>query len=241
MTETTFVAVTCNLFAYRDREGSPNKIFFCGFGEPLLHPEAAIWAGAMTMAGMEVGIITNGLLLNDEMAARLMIANVKPICVSFDVGDMDPKKTKRIIRLKSKLNGRLQVSLTVCKNEVKALPVVEDLWRQMDIPIWTVNRCHNRGGHLNKPDLDFGSLPGLEGRRCWVYDSLDCIDWQGKVHSCCQDLAGEAVIGDATSEPWGDILKKKDEIAQKPLPWKICEKCNDPNRLSQDTRILVAR
>ncbi|MCA1959248.1 MAG: SDR family NAD(P)-dependent oxidoreductase [Desulfomonile sp.] len=57
---------------------------FTGGGEPLLQPRLAEWIADAKAAGCQTGILTNGLLLTREVAAKLIAAGLDWICVSMD-------------------------------------------------------------------------------------------------------------------------------------------------------------
>lgn len=63
------------------------SVDFTGGGEPLLQPLLAQWTEDAKSAGCETGILTNGLLLTEEIAERLVSAGLDWICVSIDGAD----------------------------------------------------------------------------------------------------------------------------------------------------------
>ncbi|MDR3573649.1 MAG: SPASM domain-containing protein [Anaerolineaceae bacterium] len=63
---------------------STPTIFFGGFGEPLVHPKIIEMVQAAKVAGSEVELITNGILLNEAVSGKLMDAGLDRIWVSID-------------------------------------------------------------------------------------------------------------------------------------------------------------
>jgi MoaA/NifB/PqqE/SkfB family radical SAM enzyme/ubiquinone/menaquinone biosynthesis C-methylase UbiE len=57
---------------------------FWGLGEPLLHPDIVEMVVLAKKLGVRVEIITNGLLLNREIAEKLVLAGLDTIVVSID-------------------------------------------------------------------------------------------------------------------------------------------------------------
>lgn len=57
---------------------------FWGFGEPLLHPDIVEMVALAKELGAETELITNGLLLDKEMAERLVMAGLDTLVVSVD-------------------------------------------------------------------------------------------------------------------------------------------------------------
>ncbi|MBI4879448.1 MAG: radical SAM protein [Planctomycetes bacterium] len=60
------------------------SIDFSGGGEPLLQPDIARWVAQAHAAGCETGLLSNGLLLDDGAARRLIEAGIDWIAVSLD-------------------------------------------------------------------------------------------------------------------------------------------------------------
>ncbi len=63
---------------------STPSIFFGGFGEPLMHQQIVEMVQAAKTAGAEVELISNGILLDQAMAGRLVEAGLDRIWVSID-------------------------------------------------------------------------------------------------------------------------------------------------------------
>ena len=60
------------------------SVFFGGFGEPLTHPHICEMVEQARQAGAVVELITNGILLSEAMACRLIEAGLNRIWVSLD-------------------------------------------------------------------------------------------------------------------------------------------------------------
>lgn len=63
---------------------SLKKVSFWGFGEPLLHPDIVEMVGLAKGLGAETQLITNGLLLDRQMAEGLVAAGLDSIVISVD-------------------------------------------------------------------------------------------------------------------------------------------------------------
>ena len=59
-------------------------IFLGGFGEPLGHPRIVDMVALAKQSGSEVELISNGILLDDKMADRLVAAGLDRLWVSID-------------------------------------------------------------------------------------------------------------------------------------------------------------
>jgi len=60
------------------------SVDFTGGGEPLLQPRLAEWIADAKAVGCETGVLTNGTLLTEETAKKLIAAGLNWICVSVD-------------------------------------------------------------------------------------------------------------------------------------------------------------
>ncbi len=62
----------------------PPAIFFGGFGEPLVHPQIVEMVAQAKGLGTSVELITNGMLLKEELARELVRAGLDRLWVSLD-------------------------------------------------------------------------------------------------------------------------------------------------------------
>lgn len=63
---------------------SLRRVAFWGFGEPLLHPQIAEMVALAKELGAQTELITNGLLLNEGMAAGLVSSGLDTLVISVD-------------------------------------------------------------------------------------------------------------------------------------------------------------
>src|SRR5690554_1881711 len=80
MSEEVFQQILIGIRAFQPTP----SVFFGGFGEPLTHPRICEMVAQARQAGAVVELITNGILLNAGMAARLMAAGLDRLWVSLD-------------------------------------------------------------------------------------------------------------------------------------------------------------
>jgi MoaA/NifB/PqqE/SkfB family radical SAM enzyme len=59
-------------------------VFFGGYGEPLHHPEIINMVRQASLAGARVELITNGILLSEDMSRELIAAGLKVLWISLD-------------------------------------------------------------------------------------------------------------------------------------------------------------
>jgi radical SAM protein with 4Fe4S-binding SPASM domain len=58
-----------------------------GLGEPLLHPQVVRLVADATASGRNVGLVTNGTMMDRDMARRLLTAGARRITFSLDTTD----------------------------------------------------------------------------------------------------------------------------------------------------------
>jgi sulfatase maturation enzyme AslB (radical SAM superfamily) len=75
MAEGTFARIMAGIGEFSPVPG----VFFGGYGEPLAHPQILEMVAAAKRAGASVELITNGILLNEPVARRLVeLGQVSP-------------------------------------------------------------------------------------------------------------------------------------------------------------------
>ena len=109
MTDETFERILTGL---GDCADTP-EIFFGGYGEPLSHPKILDMVERAKQAGHRVSLITNGILLTDQVAERLIDLSLDMLWVSLDgaspecyadvrLGDALPIVLQNLSRLQTK-------------------------------------------------------------------------------------------------------------------------------------------
>ena len=72
--------------SFRDLKDLPQKpeLFFGGYGEPLSHPRILDMIEQAKKAGYSVSLITNGILLTEQVTRRLIDLRLDKLWVSLD-------------------------------------------------------------------------------------------------------------------------------------------------------------
>jgi MoaA/NifB/PqqE/SkfB family radical SAM enzyme len=121
----------------------PPGIFFGGFGEPLGHPRITDMVKAAKSIGSEAELISNGILLDDSMAERLVAAGLDRLWVSIDgaspqsyadvrLGDYLPMIIANLERLNARSNKpELGISFVAMKRNIADLPAILDLAKRL--------------------------------------------------------------------------------------------------------------
>jgi len=65
-------------------EAGVRFVWFAGWGEPTIHPKFIEWAETVKDAGLGLGVNTNGTLLDDELAKRIVEIGIDRLSVSVD-------------------------------------------------------------------------------------------------------------------------------------------------------------
>jgi MoaA/NifB/PqqE/SkfB family radical SAM enzyme len=122
----------------RSFPGLPD-VFFGGFGEPLGHPRIVDMVALAKRNGAQVELISNGILLDDNMTDRLVAAGLDRLWVSIDgaspssyadvrLGDHLPEIIANLERLNVRSNKpELGISFVAMKRNIVDLPAVLDL------------------------------------------------------------------------------------------------------------------
>ncbi len=71
------------------------RVTLVGLGEPLLHPEIADFVSEASSRGRRVTLVTNAVLLTEEMSHRLIDAGLDAITFSLDAADTGPASAVR--------------------------------------------------------------------------------------------------------------------------------------------------
>ncbi len=145
MSERTFDRV---LAALRSVESSPS-VFFGGLGEPLLHPHIVDWIKQAKALGATVEMISNGTLLDEDMARALIDSGLDNLWISLDgarpesfadvrLGAELPRVIENVKRLRRMRRGghfgkpEIDIAFVAMKRNIHELPDVLKLARQLD-------------------------------------------------------------------------------------------------------------
>ena len=123
-------------------------LFFGGMGEPLAHPKIREMVSAACQAGVEVELITNGILLDEQTLAWMMACGLKRLWVSIDgatpesyadvrLGDALPLVINNLNRLQAlrALSGarapKLGIAFVAMRRNIADLPEVIRLGKRL--------------------------------------------------------------------------------------------------------------
>jgi len=143
----------------------PPGIFLGGFGEPLSHPRIADMVNAAKSIGSETELISNGILLDDSMAERLITAGLDRLWVSIDgaspasyadvrLGDHLPEIITNLERLRARSRKpELGISFVAMKRNIADLPAVLDLAKRLGASQFSLSNVEPYTGDMEKEIL----------------------------------------------------------------------------------------
>ncbi len=186
--------------------GEPVWLALHGAGEPLLHPEIESFVRrASRYSNLNVGFLTNGMLLNSEKSKSLLDAGIRWLSVSIDginpklmekyrVGSNYEKihnnfiKFVEIVRTRN-MDVGLHVNMTVQKEMEADVDKFVDYWLQYVDQV-SVSPCRPVGSRKS-------SLVPQEVKRtpCYMLFEMMVIYWDGSVGLCCEDWFNSGNMG----------------------------------------------
>ena len=190
----------------------------------------------------EVGMISNGSLITDQIARGMIDAGLDAINISVDASGKEVFESTRIglkydkvignierlVRLRAesgKRRPKLILSFVRQNNSADEQAFIEH-WRAIADKIH-VTDLHNRAGTLNKEsDVTYPCY------RPWLTFT---VLWDGRVSLCCADFDGKTILGDLNThsiaeiwnaEPYRDVRRQHLESGGP----DICRACDLPRK-----------
>ena len=254
---------TLDLLVERCRDFGVRSISLNGFGEPMLHPDYFDFAGRIKkLTGAMLSSTTNASLLQAEASRRLLDSGIDRIIVSFNGAGretyeqaMPPLSYERAVRHIEQLlevnraYGR-EVVIDVVRSKINEGEVdgIIDFWYRRGVEHFVILMAHNRAARMVEPsvlDEAFYDRAGIdtryEGRALCARPSIitKFVNWEGGVHICCNDLNGEARLGDIRREGFEAMEARRTEIFRASEE-SLCAGCNMPASLMH-TKTLQPR
>lgn len=196
-----------------------------GFGEPMLHPKwAELLAHAREKGVGPIVVLTNGTLLNEKNAARLVALEVDAVVVSID--GVDPATYARVrvggdlgvveanVRRLLEARGpatrpRLVLRIIRMRETEAEIEAFFGRWRPLLGPgdAIAINEFNDWAGKVEDrsaaPRPDAGTA-GARRPPCRMLWSNLSVHADGKVSACCHDSEDELVVGDLAR---GDTIR----------------------------------
>lgn len=218
-------------------------------GEPLCDKRMVDFVEklAQDYPNTNIGWYTNGNLLTEEIATRLLKAgNIKHFNVSMQGGDKETYEhntglswdttygnVENLIRINRQLGGKAEIRLNMCKfsGTHKSVPAFRKLWEGRATVC--IGCFSNFGGLLHD---EIGEAPFLAWPRLVCDRALGhmYVLWDGTVNQCCFDIDGKETYGNVKDSSLEDIWFSGKMAASREahrnlvvnaLP-TVCQNCN---------------
>lgn len=224
---------------------SNSSIRLFGWGEPLLHPNLSKMVEYINSKNIDSMLITNGVLLNEQISEQLLKNNLSILEVSLDAATPETYEKIRgskeifykvvnnintFLNLKKKYSANTYVVLSII-NQPKASNDIDlflDQWSSKVDKI-LVRKFHDFMGSAK--DKECITLP--ERYPCRALWSRFNVTPDGQVSICYNDWESKYLIGDLNSENetikniWNsEIYNKYRESHITKNYCGICENCN---------------
>jgi Radical SAM superfamily/Iron-sulfur cluster-binding domain len=221
------------------------------YGEPFIDRRLVEKVRYAKSKGIqEVGMISNGSLISEEIARGMIEAGLDAINISIDAGGRDVFESTRIglkydkvignverlVRLRAELGRRrpkLILSFVRQNNSADEQAFIEH-WKGIADKIH-ITDLHNWAGTLNREsDVNYPCY------RPWLTFT---VLWDGRVSLCCADFDGRTVLGDLNTstiqevwnaEPYRNARRMHLESGGP----EICRSCDLPRK---DSPLWIAK
>ena len=213
------------------------KAMLCGLGEPLLNNGIFFLISSLKKRDIEVGITTNGLLLTENNIEKMIDSGISLIQVSFNGSTKEiydsimrnssfPTVIQNLLYLAKIKTPKLTVKLAITvqeqnKNDIKN---IQKIATEFGFDVF-LRKQHSRAGAIPSESPQVVHSSG-----CGIFPKVTFIAANGDVLSCCQDLAGEFVLGNINHNTFASILERKKHIIDQRRWFSICKYCDDEYR-----------
>jgi MoaA/NifB/PqqE/SkfB family radical SAM enzyme len=190
MSEQTFERILSGLEQFSPKP----EIFFGGYGEPLSHPKSLDMVARAKSRGFRVSLITNGILLGEEVARRLIDIELDKLWVSLDgaspecyldvrLGDALPEIVANLKRLRTLqlqkfgfnqawLVPRLGIAFVAMQRNIQDLPEVIRLGSQFGAVEYSITNVLAHNSSLWKENLYERSMYRMRGPHAGLWEPL---------------------------------------------------------------------
>lgn len=196
--------------------GEPIWLALHGAGEPLLHPEIDIFVErAGKYSNLNVGFLTNGMLLSSKLSEALLDAGIRWLSVSIDginpvlmekyrVGSDYQKICANFLAFIEKVRRRslqvdLHVNMTIQEEMKPDVDKFVDHWLQYVDQV-SVSPCRPVGSRKS-----YLVPRGVRRTPCYMLFEMMVVFWDGSVALCCEDWFNQVELGNVQSSSVYDI------------------------------------
>ena len=217
------------------------SITFTGGGEPLMNPRFNDMVSKAYSLGFEIGLITNGTLLNKVEN----LDHFKFIRISLDAYDKDSylkikgkdffnKVIKNIRETADSGKTDIGVSYVVCKENINGIEKIQKTFKESGIKYIQFKPAWINGEKIELPESINGDKTIVTDRYiakdnlpCLIAGLIGIVGADSKVYFCCQYRGNKKfLLGDLTEDSFWNLWKKRKEI----MPYiSQCHQCRYQN------------
>ena len=236
------------------------RVNLCGLGEPLLNPKTPRFARAVTDAGIDCGMTSNGSLLDERRAHAVLDAGVSSIYLNVGESGEDYEAVyelpfeptlRNVERFVELAEGRCEITVVLVnhRRDEDHLDTMRAFWEERGITHFARHDIINRGGALFVDDMEASSSVELARAEalladadpeapalCSVPFTTMFVGYDGQYYLCCSDWRKQAPLGSVFDTSFLEIAERKFHHVTTREP--VCASCNlDPrNQLVDDVR-----
>ncbi len=209
-----------------------SSAILAGLGEPLINEGIFECIFGLRERQVDVSLITNGILLSENIIKKLYDSGLNEIQISLHT--LDPDKHRKITgtdKYATILDNIEKIDIGTYPNmSVRLVSVIDLNGNQRDKFIdFAENRgfvpaikgIHSRGGLNNNVNV--------EKNGCGVFPSVTFIDHMGNIKWCSNNPLGSS-LGTIFDISFEQILIEKEKIIRNSQTEPACHHCNDANR-----------
>lgn len=182
-----------------------------GAGEPLLHKDLIVVLQKSSHLKLDIGFLTNGVLLNDEIARKLMDTNIS--WIGFSIDGIDKEKFNKYrcgadyeqvagnalnfieTAKKHRPDIKITINMTVQDEMKRDIPDFIKFWLNY-VNELSVSPCRPIGTRDNELARE---MPAVNRIPCYMLFTMMVIYWDGSVGLCCEDWFNDGDMGNVTT------------------------------------------
>ena len=219
-----------------------------GFGEPMLNPDFFEILKYSKGKGCNVGVITNGSLLDAERAKKLLDTDIDAIDISVDAINKETYEKVRaglnFDKLRENVKGLVDLRNKMCKKTFIFCSIVEqkEVMDELDAALKYWGSITDKA--VSRKFLTFGLFKFDNDRKPYYTKRVPCfllfdrinVDLNGIIRLCGYDSYGETNLGNtgesssAIYDAWhSDKLNRirENHISGKLEKERLCGRCED--------------
>jgi MoaA/NifB/PqqE/SkfB family radical SAM enzyme len=229
-------------------EGPKPWVALHGAGEPLLHRSLVDILRKTSHREIDIGFLTNAVLLNEEISRKILDAGISWIGFSIDGivkekfaayrrgadYDLVVKNTLRFLDLAAKRRSDLKtmVNMTMQEEMKGDVPTFVEFWLRAVNEV-CVSPCRPVGLRNNQLARDFELHTRMP---CYMLFTMMVVYWDGGVGLCCEDWFNDGKMGHLRNESLEEIWRGRQFSCYRSLHEEgkydgltLCRDCNSWN------------